>query len=59
MQNLTKLKQGRENNTQAEKPVNLNQGGQVQQPAMDDPINPDPRAEAWAQRTHGSVQIEQ
>ena len=24
------------------------QGGQVQQPAMDDPINPDPRAEAWA-----------
>lgn len=44
---LDQAKQGREE-TQAEKPVNLNQGGQVQQPAMDDPINPDPRAEAWA-----------
>ena len=45
---LDQAKQGREEKTQAEKPVNLNQGGQVQQPAMDDPINPDPRAEAWA-----------
>jgi hypothetical protein len=44
---LDQAKQGREE-IQAEKPVNLNQGGQVQQPAMDDPINPDPRAEAWA-----------
>ena len=44
---LDQAKQGREE-TQAEKPVNLNQGGNVQQPAMDDPINPDPRAEAWA-----------
>ena len=44
---LDQAKAGREE-TQAEKPVNLNQGGQVQQPAMDDPINPDPRAEAWA-----------
>jgi hypothetical protein len=44
---LDQAKQGREE-TQAEKPVNLNQGGQVSQPAMDDPINPDPRAEAWA-----------
>jgi hypothetical protein len=44
---LDQAKQGREEK-QAEKPVNLNQGGQVQQPAMDDPINPDPRAEAWA-----------
>jgi len=46
---LDQAKQGREE-IQAEKPVNLNQGGQVQQPAMDDPINPDPRAEAWASK---------
>ena len=44
---LEKAKEGRQT-IQEEKPVNLNQGGQVQQPAMDDPINPDPRAEAWA-----------
>ncbi len=44
---LDQAKQGREE-TQAEKPVNLNQGGEVRQPAMDDPINPDPKAEAWA-----------
>ena len=47
---LDAAKEGREVPTQAEKPVNLNQGGQVQQPAMDDPINPDPRAEAWASK---------
>ena len=47
---LDQAKQGREEKTQAEKPVNLNQGGQVNQPAMDDPINPDPRAEAWASK---------
>jgi len=46
---LDQAKQGREE-MQEEKPVNLNQGGQVQQPAMDDPINPDPRAEAWASK---------
>ena len=46
---LDQAKQGREEK-QAEKPVNLNQGGQVQQPAMDDPINPDPKAEAWASK---------
>ena len=46
---LDQAKAGREE-TQAEKPVNLNQGGQVNQPAMDDPINPDPRAEAWASK---------
>ena len=46
---LDQAKQGREE-TQAEKPVNLNQGGEVRQPAMDDPINPDPRAEAWASK---------
>ena len=45
---LDQAKAGREEKPQAEKPVNLNQGGNVQQPAMDDPINPDPRAEAWA-----------
>ena len=45
---LDQAKQGREEKPQVETPVNLNQGGNVQQPAMDDPINPDPRAEAWA-----------
>ena len=45
---LEAAKEGRQTTQQEEKPVNLNQGGQVQQPAMDDPINPDPRAEAWA-----------
>ena len=47
---LDQAKQGREEKPQAEKPVNLNQGGEVKQPAMDDPINPDPRAEAWASK---------
>ena len=46
---LDQAKAGREE-TQAEKPVNLNQGGEVRQPAMDDPINPDPRAEDWASK---------
>ena len=46
---LDQAKQGREE-IQAEKPVNLNQGGEVKQPAMDDPINPDPRAEDWASK---------
>ena len=46
---LDQAKAGREEK-QAEKPVNLNQGGEVRQPAMDDPINPDPRAEAWASK---------
>ena len=45
---LEAAKEGREN-TQAEKPVKtLSQGGNVSQPTMDDSINPDPRAEAWA-----------
>ena len=44
---LDAAKEGREEKPQAEKPVNLSQGN-VNQPAMDDPINPDPRAEAWA-----------
>ena len=45
---LEAAKEGRET-TQAEKPVtNLSQGGEVNIPQRDDPINPDPRAEAWA-----------
>ncbi len=47
---LDAAKEGREAPTQAEKPVNLSQGGNVRQPAMDDPITPDPRAEAWASK---------
>ena len=46
---LDAAKEGREVPTQAEKPVNLSQRN-VNQPAMDDPINPDPRAEAWASK---------
>ena len=46
---LDQAKQGREEKPQVETPVNFNQGGQAQ-PAMDDPINPDPRAEAWASK---------
>ena len=46
---LDQAKQGREE-AQAEKPVNLNQGGEFRQPAVDNPINPDPRAEAWASK---------
>ena len=45
---LEQAKEGREV-VQAEKPVqNLSQGGQINVPQTDDPINPDPRAEAWA-----------
>ena len=45
---LEAAKEGRET-TQAEKPAQtLSQGGQINQPAMDDSINPGPRAEAWA-----------
>ena len=47
---LDAAKEGREEPTQAEKPVNLSQGGYANQPAMDEPINPDPRAEAWASK---------
>ena len=45
---LDAAKEGREVPKQAEKPVNLSQGGDLRKPAIDDPINPDPRAEAWA-----------
>ena len=46
---LDAAKEGREVPKQAEKPVNLSQRN-INQPAMDDPINPDPRAEAWASK---------
>ena len=47
---LEAAKEGREEK-QAEKPVtNLSQGGEANIPQRDDPINPDPRAEAWASK---------
>ena len=47
---LEQAKEGKEE-TQAEVPVqNLSQGGQINQPAMDDSINTDPRAEEWASK---------
>jgi len=45
---LDQAKQGREE-IQAEKPVTLSEPP-VQVKQMDDPINPDPRAEAWASK---------
>jgi hypothetical protein len=47
-----KLEQAKTNQPVAEsKPVtNLNQGGDVNMPQTDDPINMDPKAEAWASR---------
>ena len=45
---LEQAKEGRED-AQAEKPVqNLSQANNINIPQRDDPINPDPRAEAWA-----------
>jgi hypothetical protein len=45
---LEAAKEGRQT-AQAEKPVNnLSQANNVNIPQTDDPINPDPRAEAWA-----------
>jgi len=45
---LEAAKEGRQT-AQEEKPAQtLSQGGQANQPNMDDSINPDPRAEAWA-----------
>ena len=45
---LDAAKEGREVAPQEEKPVNLSQANNVNIPQRDDPINPDPRAEAWA-----------
>mgnify|MGYP003322117677 CR=1 FL=1 len=46
---LEAAKEGRENTAQEEKPVTqLSQANNVNIPQTDDPINPDPRAEAWA-----------
>ena len=46
---LEQAKEGRQVEPQAEKPVqNLSQANNVNIPQRDDPINPDPRAEAWA-----------
>ena len=48
---LEEAKRGREVTTQAEKPVQtLSQGGDVKIPQTDDPINMDPKAEAWASK---------
>ena len=49
---LEAAKEGREAQpTQAEKPVtNLSQGGNVNIPQSDDPINMDPKAESWASK---------
>ena len=49
---LEAAKEGREAQpTQAEKPVTkLSQGGDVNIPQTDDPINMDPKAEAWASK---------
>ena len=47
---LESAKEGREVKPQEEKPVNLSQGGQISQPNMDDSINQDPKAEAWASK---------
>ena len=47
---LEQAKEGRQLTTQDEKPVNLSQGGDINLPQKDDPINPDPRAEAWASK---------
>ena len=44
---LEAAKEGREAK-QDKQPVNLSQGNQVNVPQTDDPINTDPRAEAWA-----------
>ena len=46
---LEAAKEGREVKPQEEKPVNLSQS-QTSQPSMDDSINQDPKAEAWASK---------
>ncbi len=46
---LEAAKEGRQTK-QEEKPVQLSQANNVNIPQRDDPINPDPRAEAWASK---------
>ena len=46
---LSEAKEGRQA-IQEEKPVQLSQANNVNIPQRDDPINPDPRAEAWASK---------
>jgi len=47
---LSEAKEGREK-VQEEKPIQrLSQANNISQPAMDEPINTDPRAEAWASK---------
>ena len=53
---LEQAKAGREEQ-QVEKPVLISTT--VQTSTMDEPINPDPKAEAWAAKTHGLVLIKQ
>ena len=53
---LEQAKAGREEQ-KAEQPV-LSQPP-VQTRQVDEPINPDPKAEAWAAKTHGLVLIKQ
>ena len=45
---LEQAKQGREEQAKVTQPASTLEQRPVQQPEMDDPINPDPRAEAWA-----------
>ena len=47
---LEAAKEGRETKPQEEKPVQLSQANNVNVPQRDDPINTDPRAEAWASK---------
>jgi len=47
---LEAAKEGRENKTQEERPINLSQANNVNIPQTNDPINPDPRAEQWASK---------
>ena len=47
---LEQAKQGREEQAQVKQPAPPFEQKPVQQPEMDDPINPDPRAEAWASK---------
>jgi len=45
---LDVAKEGRENKSQEEKPVTMSQNNSVNIPQTNDPINTDPKAEAWA-----------